>query len=109
MRHLTDGPAPFYVLGGFMCRPTPSPWVLGLYDTEAEARRAIAWQDIGQGDAREFRVATYDAGRQRFEIVTGGAVDFPLRRGCYTVAAYAEFMRQHGIDPRHMQETGVAK
>lgn len=100
---LTDAPAPFYVIGGFLTKPTPSPWVLGLYHTELEAKQAITNQDVGTGSPNDFRVCTFDPNLKRFDVMTGGSVDFPLRPAPYTREAYGKFMEAHGIDPKHMQ------
>lgn len=104
MLHLSDSrTAPFYVFGGFAEKPV-RPWVLGLYATRKDAERAVAWQGVGQGDERDFRVCTFNPARQMFEPITGGAVDFPLSRGIYTREAYGAFMAAHGVDPRRMMD-----
>lgn len=108
MMHLSDGRAPFYVLGGFMRNPV-NPWVLGLYTNQKDAQRAVNWQDVGQGDARDFRVCTFDEARKMFVPASGGAIDVPLNRGIYTQAAYGAFLEAHGIPSHNMMDPKPSK
>jgi len=96
---MTLSKQPFYVLG----RNDGQHWVLGCYGSRQLAERAINWQhNTATTDTTVWCVCQFRDGS--FYPLSGGRIDFPLRRAPYTALAYSRFMTEHGIDPKHMME-----
>jgi len=94
--------APYYVIGIGLSSLHEN-WVLSTAKTLEQAQQTIRWQYKSvpsENNPYRFVAARWDG--QKFQIESGGAIDFPLRRAPYTQAAYAGFMEAHGIDPVHM-------
>ncbi len=98
---MTLSKQPFYVLG----RTNGQHWVLGGYGSRKLAQRAINWQGTARPAAEDQTVWCVCQFRDgSFYPLSGGRIDFPLRRAPYTALAYSRFMTEHGIDPKHMME-----
>ena len=80
-------------------------WVLGSYPTLERAKQAAQWQLVGAGAVTgcHWYVCTHRMDTGAFYPVDGGKIDFPLDPYPYTREAYAEAMKAHGIDPKHMK------
>lgn len=87
--HLTHAPNRIFIVAGLRAG---QPWPLRLEPTDRKsAEDAIRWQVEGGSSRDDFALATYDADREEFSLLTTGEAVRLNTQAPYTAEAWARF------------------